>query len=184
MSTNGNTPQEHVAKLLKIGDLARRTGKSTRALHLYEELGLLSPAGRSGGGFRLYDETAFTRIRWIELLQRSGFTLHQIQALLHAWQGTRYGPDAMAVIRRMFEKRLEETRESIVRFQALEQELEGSLAYLAACLQCRPPRTTHDDCPHCPEDHGMKVEPALVAGFHSDPPQPGTIPLHLEQEHP
>ena len=70
------------SKLLKIGDLARRTGKSVRALHLYEELGLLSPTARSQGGFRLYDESAFVRIRWIELLQDSGFSLHQIQSLL------------------------------------------------------------------------------------------------------
>src|SRR5678809_1502613 len=41
---------ESMSKLLKIGDLARRTGKSVRALHLYEELGLLTPTARSGSG--------------------------------------------------------------------------------------------------------------------------------------
>jgi len=174
--------QTQAAKLLKIGDLAKRTGKSVRALHLYEELGLLSPAARSHGGFRLYDETAFTRIRWIELLQSSGFTLHQIQGLLRAWQSTRYGPDAMANVRQMFEQRLEETRQAIVRYQTLERELKGSLEYLNACHQCRPPRTTQDDCPHCPEDHGMKVEPALVAGFHSETKHGGAISLHVTQE--
>ena len=154
------------AKLLKIGDLARRTGKSVRALHLYEELGLLSPTARSQGGFRLYDESAFTRIRWIELLQDSGFSLHQIQSLLKAWQATRYGPDAMAQIRQIFEKRLAEARDAIARYQTLERELLGSLEYLGACQTCRPPRTTQEDCPQCPVDHGMKEEPALVAGFH------------------
>ena len=99
---------ESMSKLLKIGDLARRTGKSVRALHLYEELGLLTPTARSQGGFRLYDDTAETRIRWIELLQDSGFSLHEIQALLRAWRSTRYGPDAMNRIREIFEKRLAE----------------------------------------------------------------------------
>ena len=39
-------------KRMKIGQLARKTGKTVRALHLYEEMGLLSPE-RSDGGFRL-----------------------------------------------------------------------------------------------------------------------------------
>jgi DNA-binding transcriptional MerR regulator len=159
MNRNGTT------KLLKVGDLAKRTGKSVRALHLYEELGLLSPTTRSLGGFRLYDESALTRIRWIELLQESGFTLHQIQDLLKAWQSTHYGPEAMKVVRETFEKRLAETRAAIGRFATLEKELEGSLQYLNGCETCRPPRTTQDDCPHCPVDHGMEEPPALVAGF-------------------
>jgi len=169
-------------KLLKVGDLARQTGKSVRALHLYEELELLHPTARSHGGFRLYDSTAVTRIRWIELLQSSGFSLHQIQSLLRAWHNTKYGPDAMASVRGIFQKRLAEARESIARYQSLAKELEGSLEYLNTCQQCRPPRTTQDDCPHCPVDHGMKEEPALVAGFHTGPPPLGSIPLHGESE--
>jgi DNA-binding transcriptional MerR regulator len=169
-------------RLLKVGDLARRTGKSVRALRLYEELGLLHPKARSHGGFRLYDESACTRIRWIELLQDSGFSLHQIQALLQAWQGTHYGPDAMALVRGIFQKRLIETRQALERYRALEKELEGSLEYLNTCQQCRPPRTTSEDCPHCPVDHGMKEEPALVAGLHTGPPRPGSIPLHANTE--
>jgi MerR family copper efflux transcriptional regulator len=174
------------SKLLKIGDLARRTGKSVRALHLYEELGLLSPTARSQGGFRLYDDWALTRIRWIELLQDSGFSLHQIQSLLKAWQSTRYGPDAMAEIRQIFEKRLSEARDAITRYQTLERELMGSLEYLSACQTCRPPRTTQEDCPQCPVDHGMKEEPALVAGFHRGGNGHGlnghTIPLQVVTE--
>ena len=170
------------SKLLKIGDLARRTGKSVRALHLYEELGILAPTARSQGGFRLYDEAVITRIRWIELLQDSGFSLHQIQSLLKAWQSTRYGPDAMAKIRQIFQARLEEARHAIERYQALERELRGSLEYLSTCLECRPPRTTQEDCPQCPEDHGMKEEPALVAGFHAGAPPHSGIRLPIIQE--
>jgi MerR family transcriptional regulator, copper efflux regulator len=171
-----------VSKHLKVGDLARQTGKSVRALRLYEELGLLHPEGRSAGGFRLYGESALTRIRWIELLQEAGLSLHEIQGLLHTWRGTRYGPEAMAVVRDTFQKKLEETREAIVRYEALARELEGTLEYLRTCQVCRPPRTTHEDCPHCPEDHGMKKEPALVAGFHTDPSPGDRIVLQLTSE--
>jgi len=171
------------SKFFKVGDLARRTGKSVRALRLYEELDLLRPVGRTHGGFRLYDETALTRIRWIELLQESGFSLHQIQDLLRAWHGTRYGPDAMRVLRETFHSRLEETRRSIERHQALARELEGTLRYLQTCGDaCGPPRTTQDDCPHCPVDHGMPEEPAIVAGFHAIPAGAGPIRLPLVTE--
>jgi MerR family copper efflux transcriptional regulator len=174
--------QNGSSKLLKVGDLARRTGKSIRALRLYEELGLLIPTARSGGGFRLYDDTALTRIRWIELLQGSGFTLHQIQGLLKAWQSTHYGPDAMKVVRETFEARLAETRAAIVRLEALERELQGSLRYLDTCEQCRPPRTTLEDCPHCPVDHGMQEPPALVAGFQVSTRPGATIPIREATE--
>ena len=157
--------QDH-GKLLKVGDLAKLAGKSVRALHLYEELGLLTPASRSQGGFRLYDETALRQIRWIDLLHESGFTLHQIQALRREWQTTHYGPEAMRRLREAFQARLHETREQRARIETLERELVDTLNYLHTCDQCQPVRTTAEDCPHCPVDHGVKEEPALVAGFH------------------
>lgn len=172
------------SKHLKVGDLAKQTGKSVRALRLYEELDLLHPVARSNGGFRLYDESALTRIRWIELLQEAGLSLHQIQDMLKAWHNSRNGPDAMAVVRDTFQTKLTETRQAITRYQALARELEGTLEYLRTCQVCRPPRTTQQDCPHCPEDHGMKQEPALVAGFHTDPGRTDRIVLRVASENP
>jgi len=173
-------PESH--KHLKVGDLARQTGKTVRALRLYEELDLLHPVARSHGGFRLYDESALTRIRWIELLQEAGLSLHQIQGLLQAWQESRNAPEAMAAVRETFASKLAETRQAITRFEHLAQELEGTLEYLRTCEACRPPRTTRQDCPHCPEDHGMKQEPALVAGFHTDPGRAERIVLRVNPE--
>ena len=61
--------------LIKVGDLAHRTGKTVRAIHLYEELGLLSPPVRSKGGFRMYSGDGVKRIEWIQKLQDMGFSL-------------------------------------------------------------------------------------------------------------
>jgi DNA-binding transcriptional MerR regulator len=171
-------------KLLKVGDLARTTGKSVRALRLYEELDLLHPVGRTSGGFRLYDDTALPRIRWIELLQEAGLSLHEIQGLLHAWQSTKFGPQAMEMIRDTFRNKLDETRGAIERYRALERELAHTLEYLETCRTCTPPRTTLEHCTQCPEDHGVKEPPALVAGFHTDPKSPPVIPLRVTGEAP
>ena len=61
--------------LMQVGDLARETGKTVRAIHLYEELGLLTPAARSKGRYRLYGREALVRVRWIGKLQDLGFSL-------------------------------------------------------------------------------------------------------------
>src|SRR2546430_17166351 len=123
--------QATTSKHLKVGDLAKQPGKSVRALRLYEELDLLHPVARSSGGFRLYDESALTRIRWIELLQETGLSLHQIQALLKAWQGSRYGPEAMAGGRETFPKKLAGTEGAIARCQTRAREVGGTVGTLA-----------------------------------------------------
>src|SRR2546430_4578488 len=128
--------QATTSKHLKVGDLAKQPGKSVRALRLYEELDLLHPVARSSGGFRLYDESALTRIRWIELLQETGLSLHQIQALLKAWQGSRYGPEAMAVVRQNFQKKLADTKVAIAPHPTPPPRLEGTPGYLRTVQAC------------------------------------------------
>src|SRR4051794_5252532 len=101
--------------LLKVGDLAKRTGKTVRALHLYEELGLLAPAVRSKGGFRLYHGRAVTRINWISKLQDLGFSLTEIKAFLRDWEHSETAPQAIGHVREIFSDKLRETRDTIAR---------------------------------------------------------------------
>src|SRR5512138_3572230 len=81
--------------LLRVGDLARETNKTVRALHLYEELGLLHPVERSKGGFRLYGQDAVVRVRWIVKLQDMGFSLPDIREVLQQWEKSGSALDAM-----------------------------------------------------------------------------------------
>src|ERR1700761_1318750 len=85
--------------LMQIGDLAREAGKTVRAIHLYEELGLLTPAARSKGGYRLYGPEALTRINWITKLQTLGFSLGDIQTIVQEWSRAGSAPDAMKRVR-------------------------------------------------------------------------------------
>jgi len=150
--------------LLRVGDLARQTGKTVRAIHLYEELGLLKPASRSSGGFRLYDPAAVERVRWIDQLHDLGFSLQEMRELLRSWWSEQLGPDAMARLRELFERKLAETRDSIRRQQHLERELAEGLSYLETCRDCATPDAV-TTCASCEQDHGMQHEPALVAGI-------------------
>src|SRR5258708_40017965 len=117
------TKPQSTTALLRVGDVARESGKSVRAIHLYEELGLLHPATRSAGGLRLFERSAIERVRWIELLNGLGFSLHDIKSVLHRWQGAEHAPEAMAELRSLFARKLTETRENVKRYQQLEVEL-------------------------------------------------------------
>ena len=68
--------------MLTIGQLAKRVNLRTSTLRYYEDEGLLAPAERSESGYRLYDEAAEQRLRFIQRAQRLGFALGDIRILL------------------------------------------------------------------------------------------------------
>jgi len=68
--------------LLKVGELARRTGLTVRTLHHYDEIGLLKPAGRSDTGYRLYSQADVQRLHGIQALRHLGLPLGDIADLL------------------------------------------------------------------------------------------------------
>jgi MerR family transcriptional regulator, copper efflux regulator len=149
---------------MQIGDLARETGKTVRAIHLYEELGLLTPAARSKGRFRLYAREALLRIRWIGKLQEMGFSLGDIQTVVREWEHVESAPGAMKRMREVYLRKLEETRAQKRRIEALERELEGSIEYLDTCDVCDPQRLL-SAC-ECCDLHDKDVNvPELVLGF-------------------
>ncbi len=70
-------------RLLRIHEVAERTGLTPRTIRYYEELGLLAPAARSEGAYRLYDEDDVERLRSIRgLRDDAGLTLAEIAQLL------------------------------------------------------------------------------------------------------
>ena len=153
-------------KLLRIGQLAEQTGKTARAIHFYEELGLLEPATRTAGGFRLYSPDASTRLHWIDRLQELGFSLPEVKDFLSTLREQDNGPAAMVHLRTFYAVKLKETRAALVRLQALEHELRDSLEYLSTCQSCAA-ETLRSACRSCSEPPHEGVEPPpLVAAVH------------------
>lgn len=72
------------AKMLQIGEVAERVGLSLRSVRFYEEAGLLTPAARSEGGFRLYTETQVERLLLIKRMKPLGFSVEEMRDLLTA----------------------------------------------------------------------------------------------------
>lgn len=70
---------------MKISDFAREHGISARTLRYYDEIGLLRPARvDEENGYREYDDAAAERLRAIRFYQTVGFSLEEVQSLLHA----------------------------------------------------------------------------------------------------
>lgn len=152
---------------MRIGGLAEKSGRTERTLRFYEELGLLVPASRTKGGFRLYDSGALLRIHWISRLQELGFSLPEIKDFLVEVQGNHHGPAMMGDLRSFYANKLAETRATIARLHALEAELAASIDYLDTCRSCAP-ATNKTACRACGvEDHAEKEVPALVAAVHT-----------------
>lgn len=156
---------DNESKLLRVGELAKAVGKSVRALHLYEELGLLRPLTRTSGGFRLFNDEAIERINWIIKLQAIGFSLSEIRGFIADFEGAESGRSATNRVRDVFEDKLGEIREQIAQLQVVENDLVEALDYLESCTECRPSRAP-DECGVCDHlGHDPGDAPELFAGL-------------------
>ncbi|WP_144123608.1 MerR family transcriptional regulator [Catellatospora sichuanensis] len=68
--------------LMRIGELAAAAGVSNRTVDFYTNLGLITPASRTTGGFRLYDPATVEQIATVQRLESSGMALDDIAAHL------------------------------------------------------------------------------------------------------
>jgi MerR family transcriptional regulator, copper efflux regulator len=154
-------------RLLQVGDLAKETGKTVRALHLYEEIGLLRPHARSKGRYRLYGPDALVRVRWIAKLQEMGLSLAEVSELVRDWESSDSAPRAMEKVQRVLEVRLRQAREQMARLRELESELVASLEYLQVCDVCDPVRV-HAQCRACDLHTSGPDVPELVLGVQAN----------------
>ncbi len=158
------------SKLMRVGELAKAVGKTVRAMHLYEELGLLEPRSRSEGGFRMYGPEAVDRIHWIVKLQAIGFTLPEIQGFVRDFRQAGSGREATERVRVMFAEKSAQIREQITQLHVIENDLGEALAYLDSCQTCTDEHSPSScgDCDH--HGHQRGEAPPLFAGLSSPKP--------------
>jgi len=69
-------------ELLTVSEVSRLAGVSVRALHHYDEIGLLVPSGRTGAGYRLYSRDDLDRLQEVLLFRELEIPLEDIGVLL------------------------------------------------------------------------------------------------------
>ncbi len=117
-------------ELIKVGDLARATNRTVRTLRYYEELGLLRPARRSEGGFRLYAPQDTRRVEMITELQELGLSLEKIASIVRSWQSSNRPQGETAELRKTLEEGHKAAHGKIDRLRRLASEFEIALGFL------------------------------------------------------
>jgi MerR family transcriptional regulator, copper efflux regulator len=113
----------------RIAEVADRTGFSTPTLRYYEEIGLLPPAERNAAGYRLYDDRAVERLRFVARAKRLGCTLEEITELAEAWDRDECAP-VKHRLRGLVAEKLTEVEERLAELRALRAELRAAAEVL------------------------------------------------------
>jgi len=82
--------------LLQIGEAAASVGLSLRTVRNWEEIGLVEPATRSKGGFRLYSAADLHRLLVIKAMKPLGLTLDEMRELLELLDAAAAPADSVA----------------------------------------------------------------------------------------
>ena len=69
-------------KTMSVHEVAKLTGITARTLHYYDEIGILKPTSLTEAGYRMYDDTALSRLQSILLFRELEFPLKEIKAIL------------------------------------------------------------------------------------------------------
>jgi MerR family transcriptional regulator, copper efflux regulator len=157
-------PEDEARGLLQVGQLAKIAGKTVRAIHLYEDLGLLRPTERSKGRFRLYEREAVERVRWISKLQSAGFSLPELRRMLLTQEGVFSAKEAASSLALAYEAKLREVQVKLAELHRIERELVTSLAYLDACQSACDSHLGHEACASCDRHLDQPEPPPLVMG--------------------
>jgi MerR family copper efflux transcriptional regulator len=108
------------AGFFNIGEAALESGVTAKMIRHYESLGLLRPARRSEGGYRLYEEADLHVLRFIRRARALGFSMKDIARLLGLWQNRRR---ASADVRRIAQEHIGELDRKIAELQSMRRTL-------------------------------------------------------------
>lgn len=109
---------------MRIGELAELAGVSSQTIRFYERQGLLAEAERGVNGYRVYDESAATRLRFIAMAQAAGLTLSQIRSILDLRD---QGSTPCQHVTTLLDTKLADVRTRIRNLLTLQAELEALL---------------------------------------------------------
>lgn len=107
---------------MRIGELARKTGTTRKALRYYEQLGLLAPA-RSGNGYREYSDEAVRAVGVIRSLQEAGIPAQQCRPFLDCLDAGHQHPDDCVSSMAVYRSAITEITRRIDRLEAIRHAL-------------------------------------------------------------
>jgi len=134
---------------MNVGEVAALAGVTVRTLHHYDRIGLVSPSGRSGAGYRQYAPADLDRLYQVLLYRELGFPLEEVAILLDA-------PDADPAAHLRRQHRL--LRDRIERTQALVAAVEKEMEARAMGISLTPEERFEVFGEHDPGQYDAEVE--------------------------
>lgn len=143
---------------LKVSEVAQRSGVPATTVRFYDAEGLL-PARRSASGYRLYDDTAVERLRFIGTAKSLGLPLSEIRRLLEPWE---HGlcADVQGELRPLLDQRIAETDQRIAELREFTARLGRAREQLAAIDRDGP---CDPSCAFLGRETGRRPQGALMA---------------------
>jgi DNA-binding transcriptional MerR regulator len=132
-----------------VGRVAELSGVTIRTLHHYDEIGLLSPGGRSDAGYRVYEDSDLERLQRILFYRELGFTLKEISTIIED-----PGTDAMGHLRRQRGLLVER----IARFNAMVDAIDYEMEARTMDMNLKPEERFEVFGDFRPEDHAEEAE--------------------------
>lgn len=128
------------SKTKQIGTISKESGVPIKTIRYYEELGLLKAAGRTEGGFRLFDSDVLDRLNFIKRAQSLGLSLLEIKDFLGIYDRGELPCDR---IEAKLQAKVTEIERQIKELTIFKQELQALLSGWKKV----PPHPTPTICP-------------------------------------
>src|SRR5215213_7307113 len=116
--------EEEGRRMLKIGEVSRKSGVGVEALRFYEKGGLLDSPSRTYSGYRVYGEEVLERLAFIKRAQALGFSLDEIRRIV---DDARKGQSPCDEVSEIVRRRLAELDERMRELQRHRRELKQTL---------------------------------------------------------
>ena len=116
--------EEEGRRMLKIGDVSKRSGIGVEALRFYEKSGLLDRPSRTYSGYRVYGEEVLERLAFIKRAQALGFSLDEIRQII---DDARKGASPCDEVREIVRRRMEELDQRLRELHRYRKELRHTI---------------------------------------------------------
>ena len=116
--------EEEGRRMLKIGEVSKRSGIGIEALRFYEKSGLLDSPARTESGYRVYGEEVLERLSFIKRAQALGFSLDEIRRIV---DDARRGESPCDEVREIVQRRMTELDERLRELHRYRKELKDTL---------------------------------------------------------
>ena len=110
--------------MMTAGVLAKKIDVPIYTVRHYTRIGLLKPTRNPGNGYKVYNFSDATRLRFIMAAKDLGFTLAEIS---HILDKAKRGSSPCPMVREIVEQRIEENKKKIREMQKLQKKMEKSL---------------------------------------------------------